>query len=148
MAYLTKFLPRNPHKYLGNTANIICRSLWERRFAKWCDETPGVLRWGSEEFFIPYVSPVDGCIHRYFPDFFVEVQTRTGKRQFVIEVKPHKQTAAPTVPKRKGKRYLAEAMTFAVNQRKWEAAKDYCKKQKWTFMIVTENELFGTKSLF
>ena len=27
---------------------------------KWCDITPSVEEWGSEEIIIPYTSPVDG----------------------------------------------------------------------------------------
>ena len=43
---------------------------------KWCDITPTVQEWGSEEIIIPYVSPVDGRKHRYFPDFYVKIGSK------------------------------------------------------------------------
>ena len=36
----------------------------------YCDNNESVIEWGSEEVVIPYKSPWDGRIHRYFPDFF------------------------------------------------------------------------------
>jgi len=144
MAYKSKYIPRYPAKYLGDATNVICRSTWERAFCKYCDETPGVLRWASEEFFIPYVSPVDGQIHRYFPDFMLEVQSNTGLKRFVIEVKPKYQTELPATQKRKTKRYLTEVATYAVNQAKWQAAKEFCQKQGMNFLVLTEEHLFKT----
>ena len=63
MPYKSKFNPKNPQKYIGNSANIICRSLWERTFCKYLDENQNILRWSSEELVIPYVSPIDDKIH-------------------------------------------------------------------------------------
>jgi len=144
MSYRGIFTPKHPSKYLGNVQNVVYRSLWERHFMKYCDETPGVLRWASEEFFIPYVSPVDGQIHRYFPDFMLEVQSNTGLKRFVIEVKPKYQTELPATQKRKTKRYLTEVATYAVNQAKWQAAKEFCQKQGMNFLVLTEEHLFKT----
>jgi len=57
------------------------------------DENPNVISWGSEEICIPYKSPVDGKIHRYYPDFIVELKNKQGEIEtLVIEVKPSKQT--------------------------------------------------------
>ena len=55
---------------------------------KWCDITPSVTEWGSEEIIIPYISPVDGRRHRYFPDFYVKI----GNKKYLVEVKPLRQT--------------------------------------------------------
>ena len=41
-----------------------------------CDLNPDVLKWGSEETVIPYVSPLDNKIHRYFVDFYIQVRTQ------------------------------------------------------------------------
>ena len=85
-----------PNKYKGNANNIICRSNWERKFCKWCDSNPNILEWGSEEFFIPYLSPTDNRVHRYFPDFIIKVKESNGQiKRYVIEVKPKKQTRPP-----------------------------------------------------
>ena len=70
-SYSGKFKPSYPGKYKGDPTNIIYRSLWERKFMVWCDRNINVEEWGSEEIIIPYISPVDGRVHRYFPDFYV-----------------------------------------------------------------------------
>ena len=53
------FKPKKPKKYKGDITNIICRSSWERRFCNYCDLNENIVEWGSEEFWIPYLSPVD-----------------------------------------------------------------------------------------
>ncbi len=85
----SRYRPSFPKKYKGNSNNIICRSSWERRFCAWCDLNENILEWASEEFCIPYVSPIDGRVHRYFPDFLIKVKEKTGStKTYVIEVKP------------------------------------------------------------
>ena len=70
----------------------------------YCDLNENILEWGSEEIAIPYRSPVDRKIHRYFPDFYVKLKETTGKiKKYIIEVKPKKQLKPPTKPKRKTK---------------------------------------------
>lgn len=135
-----RYAPKHPEKYIGDPGNVIYRSGWERRFMVYCDQTPGILRWQSEEFHIPYTSPLDGRVHRYFPDFLVESETNSGKQTLVIEIKPHRQTI---MPKRRGKNFLREASTLAVNTAKWQAAEQYCKERHWKFVVFTEQHLFG-----
>ncbi len=104
---------------------------------KWCDITPSVVEWGSEEIIIPYISPVDGRRHRYFPDFYVKI----GNRKYLVEVKPLRQTKEPKTQKRVTKKYINEVVTYAVNQAKWKAAEEFCKDHNWQFMLITEKEL-------
>jgi hypothetical protein len=138
----SRFKPSYPQKYKGDSNNIICRSSWERRFCNWCDLNENILEWGSEEFWIPYKSPVDNRVHRYFPDFIIKVKESTGQiKTYVIEVKPKKQTIQPKEPKRKTKSWLYEMKTYAVNQAKWKAAKEFCDDRLIEFKIITENEL-------
>ena len=120
MSYKGKYRPTNRKKYRGDVNNIIYRSLWERTFMKYCDDTPDIIEWGSEEIIIPYVSPIDGRRHRYFPDFFVK--TSKGDK-FLIVVKPKSQTKPPKVPRRKTKRFIYETHECVKKQAKWEAAK-------------------------
>jgi hypothetical protein len=141
MPYQGIFTPRHPQKYVGNAANIVYRSSWERRFFDYCDSTPGVLRWASEELIIPYRHPIDGRVHRYFPDVWLETQTPTGPRVFLVEIKPKAQTEVRTV-KRKTRKFLREAAIVAVNHAKWDAAKAYCADRNWTFLVLTEEHLF------
>ena len=136
-----KFTPKNPKKYKGNSSNIIYRSSWEVRVMKYLDEHPNVIWWGSEELPIPYVSPVDRRVHRYFPDFIVKMCKSDGSvMTYIIEVKPEKQTLLPK-QKRKTKTYLQEAITYEINLAKWEAAREFCKDHGWKFQILTEKEL-------
>jgi hypothetical protein len=142
MSYKGKYQPTYPEKYKGNPTNIIYRSLWERKFMKYCDLNENILEWGSEEIALPYRSPLDGRIHRYFPDFYIKVKETSGQiKKYIIEIKPQKQTIPPPKPKRQTKRYLYEAYEYAKNQAKWEAAKDWCLDRGYEFKVLTENEL-------
>ena len=108
----------------------------------WCDRNINVEEWGSEEIIIPYISPVDGRVHRYFPDFFIKYKDVGGKtRSSLIEIKPMRQCVPPPKPKRQTKKYLNEAFEYAKNQAKWKAAEDYCADRMWEFKVMTEKEL-------
>jgi|TARA_S200002703_G_C3642620_1_gene197289 hypothetical protein len=139
--YSGKFIPRNPEKYKGSVNNIIYRSSYELKFMNWCDISDSVLQWGSEEVVIPYISPLDNKIHRYFVDFFVKVNSKNKVRYCLVEVKPFRFTQEPKIPKRKTKRFLNEVKQWGVNLSKWEAAKEFCLDRNWEFMIITEKEL-------
>jgi hypothetical protein len=142
MSYKGKYKPTYPEKYKGNPTNIIYRSLWERKFMKYCDLNENILEWGSEEIALPYRSPLDGRVHRYFPDFYIKVKENSGQiKKYIIEIKPQKQTIPPPKPKRQTKKYLYEAYEYAKNQAKWEAAKDWCLDRGYEFKVLTENEL-------
>ena len=138
MAYSGKFVPKNPDKYRGDSSNIIYRSLWEFKLMKYLDDHTQIERWSSEEFCIPYRSPIDRKMHRYFPDFWVE---KSNGEEMVIEVKPKQHLVPPKKPKRQTVKYLREMKTFAVNQRKFEVAQEYCKNKGMKFQIMTQDEL-------
>ena len=84
-SFKSRYKPSFPNKYKGNPNNIICRSSWERRFCHWCDLNESILEWGSEEFWIPYISPVDNRVHKYFVDFIIEVVQKTGSSQISLQ---------------------------------------------------------------
>lgn len=142
MSYKGKFQPSYPNKYKGDHRNIIYRSLWERKFMVYCDLNENILEWGSEELALPYRSPLDNKVHRYFPDFYIKVREKTGRiKKYLIEVKPLKQTKEPVPQKRKTKSYIYEVTEYAKNQAKWSAAREYCKDRQWEFKVLTEHEL-------
>ena len=142
MSYKGKYYPSYPRKYKGDPTNIIYRSLWERKFMVYCDKNDNILEWASEEIAIPYRSPIDNRVHRYFPDFYMKVKERGGKvKRYVIEVKPAKQTKPPVKPKRQTKGYILEAYEYAKNQAKWKMAREFCADRQWEFKVVTEKEL-------
>jgi len=146
MSYSGKFKPKNYKKYKGDPTKIYYRSLWERKFMSYCDNNPSIIEWGSEEIIIPYRSPIDKRVHRYFPDFYIKYVNSNGKTlREIIEVKPKRQTLPPKEQKRKTKRYLNEIATYAVNQAKFKAAEEYCKDRKYGFRILTEEHLLPNK---
>ena len=139
MAYSGKFQPIHTHKYKGDSNKIVFRSLWERQVFVWCDSNPGVLEWSSEEVIVPYVCRSDGKPHRYFVDLYVKLE---NGNVLLIEIKPHVQTQKPVFSKRKKQSsMLVEAVTYAKNVSKWEAAEEYCRKRGWMFQIWTEKTL-------
>jgi restriction endonuclease len=141
MSYKGWFTAKNPKKYKGDAKNIVYRSSWELRVMKYLDENTNVIWWASEELPIPYRSPIDHQMHRYFPDFVARIRQVDGKEiTMVLEVKPEKQTKLP-VQKRQTKKFLQEVATYAVNQEKWRAADLFCKEHGWQFKILTEKDL-------
>ena len=141
-SYKGKYYPTYQEKYKGDPTGIVWRSLWERKFMVYCDKNTNVLEWASEEIAIPYRSPVDNKVHRYFPDFYMKVKETGGQvKSYIIEVKPLKQTTPPKKPKSQTKAYIREAYEYAKNQAKWKVAREYCKDRMWEFKVVTEKEL-------
>ena len=142
MSYKGKYKPSYPQKYNGNSSNIIYRSLWERKFCVYCDLNENVLEWQSEEKCVPYRSPIDNRIHRYFPDFLIKVKEPNGSiKKYMIEIKPKKQTVPPPKPKRQTKGYISEVYEYAKNQSKWEAAREWCADRGYEFKVLTEDDL-------
>lgn len=142
MSYKGKYSPSFPKKYKGDPTNIIYRSLWERKFMRYCDLNENVLEWGSEEIALPYISPVDNRVHRYFPDFYIKVRESTGQiKKYLIEIKPKKQTVEPQKKKRMTKGYIYEVVEYAKNQAKWKAAREFCEDRLWEFKVLTEDDL-------
>jgi hypothetical protein len=142
MSYKGYFKPKNPNKYLGDPSNIIYRSLWELKFMRYLDEHKNVLQWASEEFSIPYRSPIDGKIHKYYPDFLVKQLNKQGVTEtVVVEIKPKKQSIEPKVQIKPTRRYVREVVTYGINSAKWKAAMEYCEDRKWQFKVLTEDEL-------
>lgn len=138
------FKPKNPQKYKGDPTNIIYRSRWELLVMGRFDSDPNVIWWSSEETIIPYRSPLDNRIHRYFVDFTAKLNTFDGKTKTVlIEVKPASQTVPPVIQesKTKSRKYINEVMRWGINSAKWKAAKEYCKDRGYEFMIMTEKEI-------
>lgn len=118
-----KYKPQNPQKYKGNVNKIIYRSMWERRFMIYCDKSPHIHTWSSEELAIPYV--YKGKQRTYYPDFVITYTDKHGNiRHTIIEIKPHYQCK------------------WAQNHSKWEHAICYANTHNYEFKVLTERELF------
>ena len=140
--YQGKYKVKNYQKYKGDPTNVIYRSSWELKFLKYCDDNDNVLEFGSEEIIVPYMSPLDGKIHRYFPDFYIKVKESTGSiKKYLIEIKPKKQTIEPIPQKKKTKGYIYEVYEYVKNQAKWKVAKEFCEDRQWEFKVLTEDDL-------
>ena len=117
-----KFQPKNLEKYLGDSRKIIYRSLWERKFMLYCDKTPEVLEWSSEEVRIKY--EFKGQPKNYYPDFYVKFINESDEiEECIVEIKPYYQ------------------MSWGKNKAKWQFARDYCQAKNYTFKILTEREI-------
>ena len=136
------YKPMNPKKYKGDPTKIVYRSGLEFRFMRYLDTTESVVSWSSEEMTVPYISPIDGKRHRYFPDFQMEVLDKDKKRKkYLIEVKPDSQCRPPKPQKKPTKGYIYEVQEWGKNSAKWEAAKKWCASHDYTFQILTEKDL-------
>lgn len=133
------YIPRNPDKYAGNE-KIIYRSSWEKRTCEWLDMNPSVIYWNSEGLVIPYLSPLDNKVHRYFIDFLAKIKTRNGElKTYGIEIKPKKETLPPTTKNKT--RLITETQTYLINQAKWAAARLFCEGKGAEFIVLTEYDL-------
>lgn len=142
-AHKGKWKPRNPEKYIGDVDNIVARSSWERKFLNYCDLNPDIIEYSSEEVVLPYFDPVQNKMRRYFVDFWMKVRRPDGSiKKFLVEIKPDKFTRPPAIPKRKTKQFIEEALQYATNNAKWEAAIKVCNENDMEFLILTERHLF------
>ena len=137
-SYRGLYRPTNPKKYVGNTKQIVYRSLLERRFMRYCDLNQDILFWASEELPVRYYNPLDKKYHRYFPDFVVKT---VNNDKYMIEIKPSRQAVKPKPPKKKTKSYMRESFEYIKNQAKWQAAKSYCDDNGMQFKLITEKDL-------
>ena len=134
------YKPINSSKFKGKK-NPRYLSSWELKFFRWCDNNPYVMQWSSESVCLPYVSPVDGKMHRYFVDNTVHIKEGNKVQKYLIEIKPSRQTKAPTKHGNKKKStILYETATYAINQAKWNSAKNWCDNNDYIFQIVTEKD--------
>ena len=140
--YKGRYRIENIKKYKGDISDVIYRSSWELKFMKWCDSNSSVLEWGSETVIIPYRSPVDNNVHRYFVDFYIKIEDKDKKiLKYLIEIKPEKFTKPPPIPQKQTKRFIQEVFNYGINQSKWKAASSFCDDRGWKFLVLTERDL-------
>jgi hypothetical protein len=113
------------------TDKIIYRSSYERKFIAWLENSEQVKNWGSECIRIPYLY-IDGKMHSYYPDYFVEMMDGT---KMVVEIKPSSQTKRPVNENTwVGKEYRK-------NMCKWKATMEFCQAKGYKFKIITEKTI-------
>jgi len=138
---------QNPAKYVGNPNEILYRSSWEYKFMLYCDLNPGVLKWGSEVFKIPY-NDFMGHGHVYIPDFYLETRNLENPdymNRFLVEIKPEKQIRQPILPnsisEKKLKNLEYDIKEWQKNKYKWAYAQEWCKNRDIQFWLITEEHL-------
>lgn len=138
----TAFIPVNKEKYKGKWP-IYARSSWELAFMRKMDTNPAVIEWASESFVVPYFDPTkDNTKHLYYTDFNFKCNTNDGIKQYIIEIKPKKETLPPDRKKFKSEQRYKEACELYVRNRcKWMAATEAAKKRGMQFMVLTEEDL-------
>lgn len=131
----------NIKKYVGSKLPIY-RSTWELRAFISLDKNPNVIRWGSENFIIPYIDKTrNNESHRYVIDLFFEVGASENGLpiKWLIEIKPYNQSITSKASKRKSpEKLLNEAIIVERNHCKWNAAIHFCKSKGWHFGVYTE----------
>ncbi len=117
-----KFQPKNPKKYKGNPSNIVYRSSWEARCMSYFDKNENVIWWSSEEIIVPYRSPVDGKVHRYYPDFIIKVKQKDGGiKTIMIEIKPSVSKTRTKSSKKKNKEIYKRSLYLCCKSSKMES---------------------------
>ena len=156
------FTPKNPLKYIGNPTEIMYRSSWELKFCNFCDHNDKIKKWASENVGIPYYDE-KGKIHRYYPDFYVEIiydNDLEREERVFIEIKPEKEIKLDFInyeivelipPKKKSlkayENYEYQLKTYIKNRMKWNAAMKWCEKRHMKFILLSEVHLKQGKIL-
>lgn len=134
------FKPQNKSKYIGRELPVY-RSGWELKFFRWCDTNVNVVEWASEAVIIPYVNPITSKVSRYYTDGVIAIKEGNIIQKYIIEIKPSSQVLPPKPGNKRKSTLLYETARYAQNQAKWNAAKKWCDKKGYKFLILTEKEL-------
>ena len=135
------YQPVNPKKYTGKGTPEY-RSGLELKVFRHLDANTNVISWGSEAVVVPYISPVDGRMHRYFVDLVFKVRKGDQIHKYLVEIKPASQTRPPKPSgKKKPSTILYENKQWAVNTAKWASAYKWCTKNGYKWVILTEKDI-------
>lgn len=134
------YTPTNKEKFDFDNRKIIYRSDWELKFLIYCDNNKVVKKCLSEPFYIKYLNPIDGKVHRYFVDFYVEFANGKGVDKWLVEVKPKRHTQKPKKPKRKTakglKTFITMYKTYKINIAKFIAASEFAAMHGMNFGVI------------
>lgn len=142
---------KNKEKYIG-TKEPYYRSSYEQRMMTFLDLSENVKKWSCDTethecLSIEYYLPTDKKMHRYFPDFYVEIIDKEGKlKKYIVEIKPKIELTPPPKPKinnqKAMRRYYNLVNNYIKNTVKWETASRFCQHRGMEFKLITENDLF------
>lgn len=151
-----KYYVKNKAKCLNKSGIIEYKSSYEAKFCHELDvKRKNVVSWSYETLTVTYKSPIDKKLHRYYIDFIFDVRQHDGSIQkFLVEIKPSHEKeeielfeSKGITPKKHGnmkaESWLFKQRAFLVNVEKWRSAKRYAEAKGYTFLVVTEKDLFG-----
>ena len=145
MSYAGRYNLKNPKKYMGVGTNPMYKSRLELIVFNKLDIDEKILRWGYEIIQIPYFCKIDNKIHKYKVDIYCESKNETGIIRSLIEIKSSEEVRPikkPTLMNpRSRQRYKESVRSHIVNESKWRAAVDFCKKSNIKMMILTEKDI-------
>jgi len=153
------YIVKNKEKFIGDPSKVFYRSSWEKHFCAYCDFTDKIKKWGLENVTIPY-QDAKGKIHRYIPDFYIEVAYPGQPDRYdriVVEIKPKEEITPKFLDKSgrlipaniylEGKTFKATQnyeyalKTYQKNLYKWTKAKVWCEKNGLQFKLMGKEEL-------
>lgn len=139
------FTPKNRNKYSGRYP-IKFKSLLELKFCMYIDNNPSIVEWKYEPFSIPYIHPIDGKEHIYWPDFLLSIIPKDGSSyKALVEVKPFDLTPSSKSINKMNKRGGESANKFKtellVNAVKFKEGEIYCTKRGWKWLVLTERDI-------
>lgn len=135
------YYPKNKDKFVGGQYAIY-RSGLELAYFKFLDENTKCLKWGSENFVVPYYFDIDKRWHKYYIDLVAVFKDKGQISKYLIEIKPERQTKKPALSNRKRRSTLiSEAVMYDKNQAKWAAADKFAKSQGFKFVVLTEKNI-------
>ena len=136
------YKPIHDEKYVGKELPIY-RSGLELKFCQFCDKNDKVLKWASEPFSIPYYDTIKCKNRQYYIDFVVSIKEGEVLKNYLVEVKPYKQTLEPNTKNRKKRSALLyEKIMWENNANcKWPAAREFAKNHGMEFIIITDKDL-------
>jgi hypothetical protein len=138
---------RNIEKLIGHDVPMY-RSGIELEFMKFCDTNPKVVRWGSENYQVPYYDPIKRKNRLYFVDNYVEILEGNIVKKYLIELKDHKETKKPDPRAKKKKATLVlEQSTWVTNNAKWKTTIQFCKKNNMEFLLLAHSKKDGFVSV-
>ena len=141
-----EYHPINPEKYIGFKQPFF-RSGMERDIFLKVDQNPRVVRWATELFSIRYNFNLDGRVHNYWIDLYIEIINNNNEvEKYIVEIKPDLQLSPPKQPKVKNykamKNYNYKMTDWHRNISKWRSAASFGRSNNMQFFILTENGIY------
>ena len=160
------YVPVNKDKVLklNNLGGLYYRSSLEKKMMIFLDNSEGIRMWSAESVEIPYYSNEfkNGDLiqiqRRYYPDFYYEMQSSSGIKKVIAEVKSKSEYDDALMVERglfkvpEGtslKKLQSLEYRFKMAQKnsdKWKTMVEFCRLKGFEFIVITDEILNSRKS--